>query len=360
MPDKLKDIFFKEDFIQSLSTSLKSVIQDFDDVNFKKKIFVENWKSLELKEKMHHITETIHAFLPGDYVKSLEIIKKIAPSYSGFNFLIFPDFVEIYGINFPEISLPALEIFTKHCTSEFAIRPFLLNHQKITFDFIYKWAKDSDENVRRLASEGIRPRLPWGMNVPVLKSNPEIIIPVLEILKDDESETVRKSVANNLNDISKKHPDLVLNICESWYGKNEPLNKLIKHACRTLLKNSNIRAMKLFGFNSVNSVEVNDFNYLPKEIHIGEPVKISFNLLVKGADSQKIRMEYVLFYKTKSNIASKKVFQIKEGLFAPGTHNIMKNHFFIDNSIRKHVKGEHTLELIVNGEKKERIDFMLI
>ena len=219
MAEKLKNIFFTKSFIEKLSKAIKVKFADFDGDKFFSYIFDDDWEKRELKDRMRHISRSLHKTLPAQYPKALDILLCIAPDFKGFDAMIFPDFVECYGMDHWDLSLPALGEFTKCCSSEFAIRPFLHQDPDTTMEQVHHWAEDEDYRVRRLASEGCRPRLPWAMALPKFKKDPGPIIPVLEKLKNDESESVRRSVANNLNDISKDNPDLALDLCASWYGQ---------------------------------------------------------------------------------------------------------------------------------------------
>ena len=120
--------------------------------------------------------------------------------------------IEVYGLGYPEESLHALEQITRLVSAEFAVRPFILRDPDRTMEYFRRWSLDENATVRRLASEGCRPRLPWAVALPMFKKDPSPLLPILENLKDDASLYVRKSVANNLNDISKDHPDLVLEL----------------------------------------------------------------------------------------------------------------------------------------------------
>ena len=203
MPEKLKDMFFTRESINHLADTLKKYHPQFDKTNFIELVFDDSFDSLELKQKMRHTTECMYETLPKSYKEALDILKKVIPHIKGFEAMSFPDYVEMYGMDDWALSPPALGFLTKYPSSEFAIRPFLDKNPDKVMAFMLKWADDEDEKVRRFASEGCRPRLPWTIALPKFKNDPSPIIPILEKLKDDDSEFVRRSVANNLNDISK-------------------------------------------------------------------------------------------------------------------------------------------------------------
>jgi 3-methyladenine DNA glycosylase AlkC len=225
--------------------------------------------------------------------------------------------------------------------------------------FLLNLANDEDEKVRRFASEGCRPRLPWAMALPDFKKDPSPILPILEKLKDDDAEFVQKSVANNLNDISKDHPDLVLDICEGWKGSSKGADWIVKRACRTMLKAGNKRAMLLFGFGDPKSLHIENFKLAKKTAKIGDKVEFSFELNVKTRKKSKVRLEYVVHFAKAGGKTSKKVFQLIEKTHAPGKHELKRNHSFADMSTRKHYPGKHRISIIVNGVEKADAELTL-
>jgi hypothetical protein len=197
------------------------------------------------------------------------------------------------------------------------------------------------------------------MALPHFKKDPSLILPVLEKLKNDESEFVRKSVANNLNGISKDHPDLVLDICERWYGQNSNTDWIVKHACRTMLKAGNKRAMRLFGFSDPRHLSVASLTLAQQTLPIGDEQTFTFELTVATEEACKARLEYVLHFARPKGKSSRKVFQLREGSFEPGHHTISKRHSFADQSTRKHYPGQHRVVIVVNGVEMADAHFQL-
>lgn len=352
MAERLKDLFFTDRFIRELGNAIKTAYPAFKEEEFNRLVYDKDWESKELKEKMHHTTRCMKATLPEAYPEALKILTEVAPKFQGFDALVFPDYVEHYGLEHWNLSLPALALFTSLCSSEFAIRPFLAKDPGRAMHYMYQWAEDENFHLRRLASEGCRPRLPWAMSLPVFKEDPTPIFPVLEKLKDDPEEYVRKSVANNLNDISKDHPDKVLEICESWLGQSENTNWIVKRACRTMLKEGNKRAMVLFGFLDPGRIKVVNLSFDPQTLAIGDELFFSFEMQLRDNKVSRLRLEYgVDFVKAKDKL-SRKIFQIKEADFKAGNHTITKKHSFKDHSTRKHYPGQHRFTIIVNGVEK--------
>lgn len=367
-PERLKDIFFTNEFVLGLARRLGEECPSFDAPEFTQRVLCPEWPEMALKEKMRHVTRCLHAALPAEYPTTLAILRKVEPEFHGFDVMVFPDFVQCYGLDDWDISMPALEQFTKNCSSEFAIRAFLAADAPRAMEWVARWAESPDPRVRRLASEGSRPRLPWGMGLPAFKKNAGPILPILERLKDDPSEDVRRSVSNSLNDISKDHPELALEICERWIGKSAQVDRLVKHACRDMLKKGNPRALALFGFDrsaagstpkGAASLSVENACIDPPSVAIGEKVRLAYDLLVEAQEPVNVRLEYAVEYVRPSGKPSRKVFRLREAVFAPGRHAVQKNHSFMDQSTRKHYPGQHWFEVLVNGEKQARTSMEL-
>jgi 3-methyladenine DNA glycosylase AlkC len=240
-----------------------------------------------------------------------------------------------------------------------AIRPFIKRYPKKTMAQMCRWAKSGDENVRRLASEGSRPPLPWGGALDEFQKDPGPILPVLERLKDDPSEYVRPSVANNLNDISRDHPELTLEIAKRWLAESRERKPLLKHALRGLLKKGDPRAMELLGLEVGASVKVVAFEVTPRRIQIGGVG--SMNLELMAGSAELVRLEYVITYARPHRRDAQKVFQIKETRLEPGKRmRITRKLDFSDRSTRKHPTGGHSLTLAINGNRVKSVRFSLV
>lgn len=360
MAEQLKNMFFTSESLNLMADTVKRFYPGFDKDKFLKLLLDGGLEAMELKEKMRLTSQCLHETLPQSYPEALEILKKAAPFIKGFDAMSLPDFVELYGMEDWDLSLQALGHFTKHVSAEFAIRPFLDRDPEKAMACMQTWAEDEDPMVRRLAGEGCRPRLPWAMALPKFKKNPTPIIPILEKLKNDVSETVRRSVANNLNDISKDNPEIALDIFEKWYGENKDVDAIVKHACRTLLKAGNKRALLLFGFCDPGHIKVENYKTDKDTLAIGEDIYFSFDLLIDEKKKSKVRSEYAVYYMKANGKLSKKVFQITENTYAPGKHSFKKKQTFQDMTTRKHYPGEHRIAIIINGEEKAITSFTLL
>ena len=212
--------------------------------------------------------------------------------------------------------------------------------------------------MRRLASEGCRPALPWGQALTSFKKDPSPVLQILERLKADPSLYVRKSVANNLNDISKTHPDLITELARDWYGKNEHTDWIVKHGCRTLLKKGNRAVLDIFGFSDVDCVNVVNFSLDAASVCVGEDMTFSFQIETKK--ETKVRLEYGIDYVRANGRRSRKIFKISELLLRENEKkSYRKTHSFVDVSSRKHYPGIHSVTLIVNGVEWDTLNFKL-
>lgn len=364
MPELLKNLYSPA-WIEGLAQRIAAVEPKFKTGEFTLAVMDKSWDGLELKQRTRHISKRLGEFLPGDFTRQLELLQKATEGMSGYVCTVFPDFIEVYGIDMPDTAIPALEHFTTLCTSEFAVRPFLLKYYERMLGQHLLWAESHNEHVRRLASEGIRSRLPWGMGVPSLKKEPEKVLPVLKKLINDPSEYVRRSVANNLNDISKDHPELVLKFISSLDLKNTATAKLAKHALRGLLKAGNQKALDLFGFHDKLEVKCHSIHSDKKTYRLGSSMIWEAGIHARdavGTDSRAslLRLEYRIHFFRPSGRGGAKIFQLSEQpVEGEKRIRIKKKHSFQDLTTRKHFAGPHKLELLANGKTIATLDFEL-
>ena len=308
---------------------------------------------LSLLPRLRRATEALRATLPQDYPKALDILHRVAPSYGeGFTALVLPDFVGLYGLDDFDRSLEALKFFTRFGSSEFAIREFLRRDLHRTLRVMAQWSRDENEHVRRLASEGCRPRLPWSFKLAALIADPSPAAPILENLKADPSLYVRKSVANHLNDITKDHPGWVLDRLATWELEHPHTAWIAKRALRTLIKKGDRRALGVIGVGARAEIAVHTFRVAPKRLRLGEAVTISLTLRSTARAVQKLVIDYAIHYVKQSGAASAKVFKWKEVTLAPGENlALSKRQVIRDFTTRKHHAGSHAVDVMVNGEK---------
>ena len=354
-------------FYDKFAVVLKKTVPNFDEIKFKSLIFNENFESYELKQRLSHTTKVLNHFLPSKFKLATLMIKKIIENLlkediteQSMEFMFLPDYVEQYGIDDFESSIDAFEYITQFTSCEFAVRPFLKKYPIQMLEQMILWSKHKNNKVRRLASEGSRPRLPWAMALPSYKKDPTPILPILENLKLDSCEVVRRSVANNLNDIAKDNPDFVIQVAKKWKNKSKETDVLIKHACRTLLKQGDIQILKLFGFDSLK-FKVDNFKINTPVVSIGDKLEFSFSVLNQEKIPKKLRLEYGLYYMKNSGNLSRKVFKISEREIEPNKiYEIQKHQSFKIITTRKFYTGLHQLSIIINGIEGEKKDFELI
>ena len=365
MSELMKDKYYNHHSIHELAIRIKTVYPPFQDSNFVSDIMDETWDARTLKGRMRQITINLGHYLPSDYEQALAILDLVVAGYpAGFHnnaLIYFPDCVEVYGQGERhwDLSIAALERYTQYSTAEFAVRPFIISHEDRMMAQMSVWAGHDNEHVRRLASEGCRPALPWGQALTRFKKDPSLVLGILDRLKEDPSLYVRKSVANNLNDISKTHPDLVAQIAADWYGKNEYTDWIVKHGCRTLLKKGNRDVLGIFGVSDASCVDVYDFTLETTSVSIGQDMIFSFK--VRANKATKVRLEYGIHYIKANGGQTRKIFQISEtSLIANQEKSFRKTHSFADLSSRKHHPGIHSLVLIVNGAEQTQLDFEVL
>lgn len=320
-----------------------------------------NLDALSLMERLRQTTTSLHATLPDDFISALKILKALAPRIDhSFVSLILPDYVATYGLDHFKPSMDALRFFTPFGSSEFGVRPFLRSDPARALAIMETWARDADPHVRRLASEGCRPRLPWSFRLDAILNDPELAAPILETLRADESLYVRKSVANHLNDVTKTHPTWVLDRIESWPLDDARTAWIAKHALRTLIKQGDRRALAVIGAGDPPAVAVHDFTVSPASIAIGGNVVMQFTLTSQADRPQRLVVDYRVHYVKKSGVASGKVFKLKALTLEPHASVVFsRKHAFRDLSTRVHQPGRHELELLVNGESLAREGFKL-
>ncbi|MBK7554230.1 MAG: DNA alkylation repair protein [Flavobacteriales bacterium] len=315
----------------------------------------------ELNARMRHASTILRKHLPTDFRKAVNVLKDVAPRMSnGYTALLYPDFVGLHGLDDPIFSLDALKHFTGFGSSEFAVREFFRRDVKGTLNVMREWAEDDSEHVRRLASEGSRPRLPWSFRLDAVLKDPTLTTPILERLRADDSLYVRKSVANHLNDFSKDHPAYMIDVLRSWDGKHPHTAWIAKHASRTLIKAGNPDALALFAFDSKVKVRVDDLVVSPKRLKLGDTMTFSFTVTSEAARSKQLVIDYALHYRKANGGISRKVFKLKEVEIAGrGSLKISKRQRIVDFSTRKHCRGEHIVEVLVNGKERAKATFDL-
>lgn len=350
MPTPLKETFYSDKNLKILANRMAEYCVDFNPQNWLQTIKNTDWEKLELRNRGQRIAENIVPFLPQNKPDAAQAIRFLGGYKWDGHFFVFPYLVPSLFRDDWDLAIELLEFLTQISTSEFAVRPFIEQNPEKMFAQINRWALHKNEHVRRLASECTRPALPWASKVNYLTQNPDDIIHVLQKLKNDPSEYVRRSVANNLNDISKLFPQKVLAVAKKWYGYDKNTDKLLKHALRTLLKNANPEAYQVLDFSTKPAIKIRAVVH-PVAVKMGNKFGFSFTLSNESDTKQKLNILYVLEFFRPNKKPSKKVFSVAEKTFLPNkTLSFNKLYHFSDKTTRKHYVGEHKFYILGNGK----------
>lgn len=345
---------------RQIAAQIKAVAIDFQDQAFIDSALA-GYEKLDLMARGKQLAKTLHAYLPPNYEEALDLLvasmgprleRDMGNGMAPFIYLPHSFYIANYGLNHFEASMQAIYQLTKRFTGEFCIRPFLEQHTQATLERLHLWADDDCHYVRRLVSEGPRPRLPWASHLQVFKENPTPVLELLEKLKDDPELYVRRSVANNLNDIGKDHPSLLLATTKSWL-KNADANRqwLIRHALRSLVKQSHPQALEQLGYGQTPQVEITQVSFTPKSIKLGETVELSFELLSASKEPQKLLIDFCVYFVKANGSSSGKVFKLKTLTLAANSSELLKKKIsFAKINTRKHYPGEHQVDLLINGK----------
>jgi len=329
-----------------------------------------DYESLELMPRGWHMADGLRHALPDNIELAIDMLLNSLPparpdiavnsatedregnTLAPFLFMPHTFFVARYGLDHFEASMRAQYELTQRFTAEFSIRPFLQHHTQATLATLEGWLDDPSEHVRRLISEGTRPRLPWASRLPAFQKDPTPVISLLEALKDDSSLYVRRSVANNLNDIGKDNPDVMLDTAERWMvGASEQRAWLVKHALRVAVKDAHPRALALMGFGGEASVDILDASVSPAQAKEGDVVTLSCTLRSRSDHTQTLLIDFVVHYIKANGSSRPKVFKLTSCELAAGQQiQLSKRLSLAAMTTRQHYAGEHQVELLINGQ----------
>ncbi|AFA50056.1 DNA alkylation repair protein [Acetobacterium woodii] len=365
MAEALKNIYTPT-FLHDFGDKVRTVYKTFPKEQFMTAILMQPWDELPLRARMNRIATVLGTCLPEDYNQALAILFAIEKDCTGFPYLFFPDFVAIYGLNSKhwDLSIKALERFTKGSSAEFAIRPFILQDPERAMTVMHQWSKHPNEHVRRLSSEGCRPRLPWGIHLPLFKKDPTPVLDILDNLKADPSLYVRKSVANNLNDIAKDNPGLVLTTAQRWIGTNPDTDWILRQGCRTLVRKANPIALELFGYPRPSAEAPLFKNALltvaPDQLFIGTSCDLHYSLDMTWDSPVHIRLEYGIDFIKANGKPSRKLFLLSDKTVKGDAHlSGSRRHRFADLTTRRHHPGAHQIVLLINGQEAAQTNLLL-
>jgi 3-methyladenine DNA glycosylase AlkC len=359
LPAQLKD-WFDEKRHRSLAHELGMISDSFRAGDFLR-LTLEGLPQRTLMQRLHQCALAVDAAMEGTFQQKVRVLKQLAPRIGhSFVCIFLCDFVATFGRHHFTYSMDALRYFTPFGSAEFAVRGFIAANPQRALSLMQTWAADADEHVRRLASEGSRPRLPWGMKLSALVQNPALSATILEALKEDDSLYVRRSVANHLNDITKDHPEWVLERLEAWDLNRRHLRWIARHACRTLIKRGHPRALKLFGFGDKTHVEASLLT-TPARLKLGGKLSLEASIHSTSKKAQSLAVDYVIHYVKARGVVYEKVFKWTEvELPAFGSITLSRSQTIRDFTTRKHHAGYHVIELQVNGRRLARAGFDLV
>ncbi len=367
----LKDELFNPKKVHQISSEIKNVYAPFEQEAFEKEVTTK-FDELELKERIVHIRNVLAKYLPKDYVEAVKILLKALPAeldpkktdddFGEFIYAPYSDFVASFGCSKEHLdfSLQALAEMTKRFTVEYAIRDFINEFPEQSFKMLEACSLSANYHERRLASEGCRPKLPWGKRLNSEYTKP---ITILDNLYMDKTRFVTRSVANHLNDIAKIDAPLVVETLKRWRDSKKQDEKemefILSHSLRTLVKDGNKEALALLGYHANPAIEVKNFHVESLALKVGESLIFSFDIEAKKEEA--LMVDYILYFQTKVGKLTPKVHKIKKLNLKKGElKTISKKHLFKANmSTRKLYSGEHKLVLQINGQVFNEVVFDL-
>jgi len=331
---------------------------------------VAGLEDLELTPRARHVSDALAQTLPEDRRYAMEIITdSLGPEAESadltgmdpFRYLPFVFFVADHGLDHFDTAMTAQYELTKMFTAEFSIRAYLDRHPERTLERLERWATDDNVHVRRLVSEGTRPRLPWAPRLRQFQEDPRPVIELLEILRDDEEEYVRRSVANNLNDISKDHPTLAVETAERWWSDDPDTRRMVRHGLRTLIKAGDPGALAILGFRSDTPVRIRAFTIEPAEVHIGESVRMIADVENPSRSHEEALVDFIVHFVKANGTMSPKVFKGGErSLDARASTRVSKLVSLAQHSTRTHYPGIHTVDVQINGKAHPAGTFLIL
>jgi len=367
----LKDQLFNAQKVHQIATEIKTVYQGFEQEAFEKETLTA-FQHLELKARISHICEMLAKYLPNDYQKATHILLQALPpeldpnkkddDFGEFIYAPYGEFVATYGCTQEHLtfSLSALREITKRFSVEYAIRDFLNTFPKETLQVLEACSLSDNYHERRMASEGTRPKLPWGKKLTIHHTE---ALKILDTLYSDSTRYVTRSVANHLNDIAKIDANLVIETLKGWKESKKQNEKemdfIINHSLRTLIKEGNPKALELLGYSSNPKIAVNNFQLTDIEVQVGEYLEFAFD--IKAQNDEALIVDYIIYFRTKAGKLSPKVHKIKKLNLKKGEQiTIRKQHLFKANmTTRKLYSGEHQLVLQINGKRYHDLIFNL-
>ena len=359
--------WFDKTAARAMATQVASAAPDFDETGFVRRA-TRNLSKLEFNARVQQFSDALRATLPESVPHALATLTNSLPAALpdcesvADGWLQWPvgQFIADHGLEHFDESMAAMIALTKRLSSEFAVRPFVEHHQDATFARLLSLTSDCSPHVRRWCSEAVRPRLPWGRKLRALVEDPGPIWPILEALKDDDELYVRRSVANNLNDIAKDHPQLVVKRCQQWKkGGNERRSWVIRHGLRSLIKGGQSGALAVVGCGPPRKLTA-ELSIRSRRILIGGQIELTAVIETTAVKAQQLILDYAVHYVRKSGKSSSKVFKwTTTRLPANGSVTLNKRHSMKLTTVRALYPGIHQVELQINGVRMAETSFRL-
>jgi 3-methyladenine DNA glycosylase AlkC len=363
---QLRDVF-NPGVVTELAQAIQRTWPQFDAAGFSADINPA-LPNLGFGQRNALIRDKLYQYLPQDFPTAAQIlIDSLGPElndlagFDAFTVMSQCDFVAMYGLAYFDVSMQALYEMTKRFTAEGAIRPFLMKYPDQTLQRLEQMAHDPNPLARRLASEGTRPRLPLAPRLPQFIKDPRPVLKLLDLLKADPTLLVRRSVANNLNDIAKDNPDIVVETLQAWQqSNNNETQWLIQHASRTLVKQGHRGALSLLGYTANPATQVEHLVLKSAMVVLGGALEFQFNLHADGAEPQNLIIDYVIHHMKASGKLAPKVFKFTTKKLKPGeTVTLVKKHPLRPINTRQYYPGRHLLEIQINGVIQAQAEFEL-
>ena len=361
--------------VRQAAEHLKRTTPQFNTRHFEE-LATTGLDALEMKARAMHICAALEATLPSDFcAAAAAITAALAPPEPGEQmaqlqglqhglrgWILWPvgEYIARHGQREPDLALQTLHALTQRFTAEYAIRPFIVQHPALTFSTLQNWVHDDSAHVRRLVSEGSRPRLPWGLQLKSLVEDPRPTLPLLAALQDDSSDYVRRSVANHLNDIAKDHPQHVVQwLHDHLPGAPAARCAMLRHASRTLIKAGNAQVLKAWGLGSSFKGSAT-LTVAPTRVRLGESVTLTLHLQSTSARPQLLAIDYAVHHVKAHGGSSAKVFKGWQLELPPrGAVTLVKRHSLRPISTRRYHAGEHGLAAQINGRVVAEGSFLL-
>jgi 3-methyladenine DNA glycosylase AlkC len=355
---KLKD-FFDAGLVRDIASDIARVCPKFDMAGFVS-AGLDGLDRLELLQRGWHLAEALRKHLPQRFPKAAEVlIASLGPEQKGtesfgmapFHYLPHVLFVQKYGLDDFEAAMRAQYELTKRFSAESSIRSYLVKYPERTYARLAEWASDDNVHVRRLVSEGTRPRLPWAPRLPDFQKDPGPVIALLELLKDDPERYVQRSVANNINDIGKDHPELAVELCRKWMKGAPPGRRwIVGHALRSLLKKGHAGALELLGFGGRPEISISPARLIPEHVVLGGRLRFDFEIASTAKTAQELLVDYAVHFVKANGETRPKVFKLKKIVLQPAARvDLGSSILFETLTTRKPYPGRHRIDVLING-----------